>query len=887
MPAFERTAQQKAYNDAAWQAQGNTGASPARFFQDAAASGDDGARVDGAQLELVAIAAHDAPSMSALTELIATTSALPTAADGDRITGFTWRIEDGAQGVRDDNLDAMRRTPNDRITFTERPAGVFGFLVRALVDGAMASGFEDQAEAVILWNDVTADRARVAFGNQITVVAGLQGTAEGIPAMRLQVEGNSDVLPANSTVALFYLRAGPGEKGDKGDAGEAAEPHQLDPSVSLPNPDSEPAGALRAYHPPGGQWGLYLNEPLPSTQPSNTAQGTAAESTQPGVWVFNEMEAHGERTSFQWFRTGAGANGLLSRLFVGKRHAGDSPPSDLYLQVRQGQTTQNIGRITRNSAADQTNEYAYDQSSTRVTFGDGATQVLLYADAGYTTVYAIRDERQWVLALGLTAEQVRDINAAANTAGAATASADIGFTHGDADDEFIFTIKNNRITPGMLSGVSAGQTGATWLSRLGIALGGGLAQATDPATGVTTIDAHATGDEFVPSLAAAPDPDGQPDNEFYNLGGVLYRIIQSEALRNEFDFTAGDIGGGLIGYLRAAKFGATAGAGTSTQDDGLGWIAWRPDADSDAAPILSVGIPSAALSPAPTALLGRFHARIPHGEYVEVDLGRAATDDQTIAGTPYLGYRVTEGGRPESAALTDYTFVLTDEDGNAVNFRSASKIARIPDGMKPITAAAPLEVDERAANTALSVAEATDGADGVVSLDRIRQLATATAGRVRSLLSGPMIGNNIANSGNQVHLPATPQALVADLDTDSGIVKYSLRYTLSGGTSTATTGFNQTSGAAEKQAYVGGEFTLRHVNDLPAYNPGNGDYGLLVASTPVYNGAAAIWTLELRFARDASTNVLEGFVLIRKGGASNITFNLSVDGDVILFQPAA
>ena len=170
---------------------------------------------------------------------------------------------------------------------------------------------------------------------------------------------------------------------------------RLDPTTTLPAPDTESAGSVRSFMPTGSEWGIYVNEPLPTAAASNTARGVASESAVTGVFVFTEVEAHGDRTQFQWRQAGAGGGQPASRVLIGRRHAGTSPPATLYAQVTAAGGPFNI-TYARNTGADTTTEYAYDDSATTITAGAGPVSIALYTDSGRTTAYAIKDERHWV-----------------------------------------------------------------------------------------------------------------------------------------------------------------------------------------------------------------------------------------------------------------------------------------------------------------------------------------------------------------------------------------------------------------------------------------------------------------------------------------------------------
>ena len=170
---------------------------------------------------------------------------------------------------------------------------------------------------------------------------------------------------------------------------------RLDPTTTLPAPDTESAGSVRSFMPTGSEWGIYVNEPLPTAAASNTARGVASESAVTGVFVFTEVEAHGDRTQFQWRQAGAGGGQPASRVLIGRRHAGTSPPATLYAQVTAAGGPFNI-TYARNTGADTTAEYAYDDSATTITAGAGPVIIALYTDSGRTTAYAIKDERHWV-----------------------------------------------------------------------------------------------------------------------------------------------------------------------------------------------------------------------------------------------------------------------------------------------------------------------------------------------------------------------------------------------------------------------------------------------------------------------------------------------------------
>ena len=79
MVDVNRTTQQTTYNDAAWQAQGNTGASTAAFIQDADANRRNGAAVDGMLLDQAMRAINTKADRGGSVKLLATTGIFPTA----------------------------------------------------------------------------------------------------------------------------------------------------------------------------------------------------------------------------------------------------------------------------------------------------------------------------------------------------------------------------------------------------------------------------------------------------------------------------------------------------------------------------------------------------------------------------------------------------------------------------------------------------------------------------------------------------------------------------------------------------------------------------------------------------------------------------------------
>ena len=191
---------------------------------------------------------------------------------------------------------------------------------------------------------------------------------------------------------------------------------RLDPTTTLPAPDTESAGSVRSFMPTGSEWGIYVNEPLPTAAASNTARGVASESAVTGVFVFTEVEAHGDRTQFQWRQAGAGGGQPASRLLIGRRHAGTSPPATLYAQVTAAGGPFNI-TYARNTGADTTTEYAYDDSATTITAGAGPVIIALYTDSGRTTAYAIKDERHWVRSASASVMATIPVSGFASTTG--------------------------------------------------------------------------------------------------------------------------------------------------------------------------------------------------------------------------------------------------------------------------------------------------------------------------------------------------------------------------------------------------------------------------------------------------------------------------------------
>ena len=482
------TPQQRSYNDAAWQRLGNTGASPAVFIQDGDGAAP-GARVDGALLDNALQAINTKADVGqASLRLLVTGSGGPTDVSAFGPTNplnltQTWDSDAPTVFNTRDTGDSNIRLQNNVSDADLVRDGLIALLFIPQINGADIN----EHSVVLSWGSETDFDNPTSLPFSDDQHANIRVISEAAQnRLTYRVVKGTDSMPSGWGYQVYLVYAS-GVPGAQGPSGANAEPHQLDPSVTLPPPDTIDEGALRSYKPSGGEFGLYLNQPRPGAEASNTAQGVAAQASSAGlpsgavVYQFREDEPHGDTTIFFWFSAGQGDSGLLSRLFIGKRHADadGGPPASLYVRVAQGSTTITAGQMSRNAAADQTNEYAYDQSATRINLTAGTTRIEVYTDSGYATAYALRDEREWE-PVGVTVESVAD----AMVRGAATADADIAVQY--VAGEIVQQLRAGVVTPGDLAPHGASQAGETWLSRMGIAVGRGLALSTDAATGLTT-----------------------------------------------------------------------------------------------------------------------------------------------------------------------------------------------------------------------------------------------------------------------------------------------------------------------------------------------------------------------------------------------------------------
>ena len=815
------------------------------------------------------------------------------------------------------------------------------------------------------------------------------------------LRANTATLPANTIVKVYgqYARGAKGEKGDPGASGADAIPHQLDPSVTLPPPDGAPAGALRAYMPAGGEFAVYLNQPRPASEPSNQAQGTAAAAAT-GRYGFTEAEPHGDQTIFEWYTAGTGANGLLSSVMIGKRHAGTSPPAQLWVRYsRTGQTDISVP-YARLASADTTGEYAYSNTAgPRITFEDGASAARFYSDSGYATPYAIKDDRQW-LPVGVDLGTV----ARALAAGGQDAAADI--TAAVVGSAIRLTIKQAAIVPDNLQPYGPQMPTRPWLDRIGLGSGNQINLTTDAATGGVSVDwnpnnkveeiiAAFTGDAwaaaggvtapmsgpFTPqNIAAAAFEETRtqgaratnnwigiriPVAEKTNLAN--WRVVVGEDISDDYralypsanwqhltdaggfayyqrevsDVPTGDEFGAqqftpftldlakvLVNTLPAIAQALATGGNSADADISARLVAGAIELAIKAGTIQPADLAPHSASRTGASWLAR--QGIAEGNWIDFETD-AASGETSIAVNPptkleevvnaFTGDAWAAGGGITTPASAPYT---------AANIASSAFMEQRNQGARAsnehIGIRIPLDQKDNLANWRLVIGEDISddyrevyaGADWTHLVDDATYAYYTTpvtdvpsgdefglqkftpftldlskvdvnTGRVLELLpTGNLTGNTIVNTANALQFPATRQSLGVNLnDLTSGVINYSLPWTVSGGTSTESTGWTAAA-QSEKTLEFDGRVSVRRLKALAAYD-GNANLGLLKERHIVYNASGELYWAELYFTRETS-GLLTAWMLLRKHARNlnaQITFDLTcTGGDIVIMIPA-